>query len=98
MKTFKIGDRVAVYSTIGRQNGEIIYIFPDGKVINVRLDNGTQYPAHPKQCRKLVPKKERRNIWIRKDHYEVMDFHWLKRIQPSDDLDSYFEFREVKKK
>lgn len=70
MKTFKVGDRVAVYD-LSRQVGTVESVkyestnkagekFP---MVGIRVSGGTKY-AHPKQCRRLKPKRVAREFWI----------------------------------
>jgi hypothetical protein len=67
MSKFKVGDRVAVYDRTG-----IFYGFVANVLSNDFLDvTGLEWFVHPKQCRKLVPKKKAprgkiggRVVWI----------------------------------
>ena len=76
MSKFKVGDRVAVYGNTGNkgpnftyargQRGVVEDIVSEDEEINVRLDEWTGdriVGVHPKQCRKLKPKKQR-EIWV----------------------------------
>lgn len=56
---FKVGDRVAFYSSGKRDVGEVKALLnTDTLVIMDKSD--TTYHFHPKQCRKLVKKQRRR--------------------------------------
>jgi hypothetical protein len=74
MSKFEVGDRVAVYMNGQRLVGvirpnpknnspETLWVrFPEsapGK------NDWREHIAHPRQCRRLKPKRERREIWIR---------------------------------
>lgn len=67
MSKFKVGDRVAVYSRQHRGTGQVVQCFADG--LEVVFDSCPDSMRgirlwHPKQCRKLVKKKERRRVWV----------------------------------
>lgn len=94
----KIADRVAVYSSGGRDTGMVVFIQPDG-FLQIKYDSGQLiYPLHPKQCRKLKPKK-RRSVWVVFDEIgvcrEFSSMHPSK-LLINQDLD-WVECREVKK-
>jgi DNA repair exonuclease SbcCD ATPase subunit len=55
---FKFGDRVAVYRTSGRITGKIVRIHEGLLLVNYH-ESGYAVWLHPKQCRKLVKKKNK---------------------------------------
>jgi hypothetical protein len=65
MHKFSVGDRVAVYGHASLELGKVYR----GTVAEVQGDALLVAPGyllcHPKQCRRLKPKRERREIWIR---------------------------------
>lgn len=68
---FKVGDRVAVYLPsipplpAGRTVGTVTRIATDETLALVC--DGWSGMAHPRQCRKLIPKKRMR-VWVRKEY------------------------------
>lgn len=56
MKKYKKGDRVRMYSAL---YGEIsaIVVYVGAPYLDLVGDDGVEYIAHRKQCRKLVPRK-----------------------------------------
>lgn len=59
----KVGDRCAVYTSRGRNVGTVMEISEHtGNIKVVEGDNFCSW-VHPKQCRRLIPKK-RREIWV----------------------------------
>jgi hypothetical protein len=61
MSKYKPGERVACYSAMGRYTGTVTGV---GSTITVSLDNDAgAFNAHPKQLRKLRPRK-RREWWL----------------------------------
>lgn len=67
MSKFKVGDRVAVYSSLGRRMGFIKEINKEAGIFLVFFPGPGRNDrtwAHPKQCRKLRPKAKRRRVWI----------------------------------
>lgn len=61
MSKFLLGERVALYSTNGREIVTITAIRGNDGPVTTELKSGTLVVAHPKQIRKL---KKRRVIWI----------------------------------
>lgn len=61
----KVGERVAVYYGSGRVVGEVEKEYPSG-ALEIKFDHcSSRRSAHPKQCRRLVKKKDsRRRFWI----------------------------------
>ena len=71
------GDRIAVYGTVSRQYatggwgssmdrtiGVVTQIYDDRTApLTFKTEDGCEYAAHPKQCRKLKP---RRRFWLPK--------------------------------
>lgn len=60
-----VGDRVAVYWHDERLTGRITEATEKG-ILFVEFDTGLTKYVHPKQCRRLVPKKKRdgRTFWL----------------------------------
>lgn len=111
MKTeFKVGDRVRVYGEFRgvSTTGDFFY---DGTVVThapwtsllVRLDKRNSYGlsldvfAHPKQCRRLKPKK-RREWWLAAMSSITNDpeGRWCRSSKPADPT-TWIHVREVKK-
>lgn len=107
--SFKVGDRVVVYSASGRSLATIQQIVDISRLVTVRLNKpiriaGVEHitiPVHPKQCRKLV-KKDILHVWID-------TFHLATLIDPALTLgidtyvsmrprDGWTEFKEVRSK
>lgn len=67
-KRFEVGDRVALYVDCARLTG--VLSMATNKGCNVKTDCGRNYPAHPKQLRRLKPKppqaEKAREWWIEK--------------------------------
>jgi hypothetical protein len=64
---FKVGDRVAVYDRGKRYVGNIECADPYIMVrCDLRCDGGVLFRAHPKQIRKLKPKKKKitHEVWL----------------------------------
>ena len=67
---FEIGEVVMIYDRESVRYVKIKTVFPDGTLTvrnyskKEKVEFGIEYPAHPKQCRKLKPKKKLRCIWI----------------------------------
>jgi hypothetical protein len=61
---FKVGDRVRAYMTYYVSIGVVKKITSTGKLVVVRDGSNGSFAYHPKQCRRLKPKKERRRIWV----------------------------------
>lgn len=72
MSKFKVGDRVAVYSYLGRSVGTLSADLEEG-CWNVHYGFNGQL-AHEKQLRRLKPKakKETRTVWINEYPYGEM--------------------------
>lgn len=66
--TFKVGDRVRVYDYAAptEQTGTVAAVDSDGMLLVELAENGSWQRAHPKQCRRLRKKKERRRVWVLK--------------------------------
>lgn len=62
MSKFKVGDRVAIYNGTRRVD-KVQFITLTGGIVTFEGPSGMAY--HPKQCRRLKPKK-RREIWVKK--------------------------------
>ena len=63
MSKLNIGDRVAVYGDGDRLVGQVTEV--GGMRISVLFD-GDSSPVEyfPQQCRKLIPRKPRREVWV----------------------------------
>lgn len=95
MKTpFKIGDRVAVYENIERRVSVIESVGANGIIRLV----GSSIRFHPKQCRRLIPKK-RREIWIiERDGFLYPSLVTLLKSESEVTGDKWIRFVEAKKK
>lgn len=60
---FKVGERVAVYTGGGRIHGVVQEIKGDRILVRSRDDTFEAF-FHPKQLRRLLPKKPRREFWV----------------------------------
>lgn len=99
---FKVGDRVAVYNYLGRNTGKISSLDDAGSFF-VGLDqfvNGNDtMRAHPKQCRRLIKRPQRR-VWISEEQLRLLNvYDALQRTQISLSkiLEDDVEFVEVRK-
>jgi hypothetical protein len=74
MSKFKVGDRVRIFGSTWHmgiahgtaasvKSGKVFDVNTGGEHIAIHLDSGLDVSAHPKQCRRLVPKK-RREWWL----------------------------------
>lgn len=84
MKYLKVGDRVKVYghtmtAYFRGQKGTIELVHDNGD-LKISLDNMHSVVVHPKQCRRLVPKKKHEvfivqdghgNLYLREDEKEA---------------------------
>ena len=96
--TFKIGDRVVAYDCYSKLKGKIVGI--EDSLLDVEHDVGGKSKIsffHPKQCRKLKPKK-RREWWINIDEtnwLQVPDGEFV-RTTPPPNKKGWIKLREVK--
>lgn len=100
---FQKGDRVRVYATLNgimaESSGEVIDHRSDGMLF-VELDKDTRgIVAHPKQCRKLVPRNPLNTFWVSRGNLHAKDSHpycvyQLYQANP----DRFMQVREVRKK
>lgn len=97
------GDRVKVYATINgtiaETSGEVTRMRPDGMLyVNLRGRRG-EIVAHPKQCRRLIPRKKRREIWLElKTFKETLAGHATRLHWSTIQLNGYARFVEAKEK
>ncbi len=61
-REFKVEEKVAAYDMDGCRVGVVRVISADG-TLHVRFKGGALIAYHPKACRHLKPKAERRRIW-----------------------------------
>lgn len=107
---FKVGDRVSVYGNYNddrrglwyaRGNRATVVATNYSDEIEIRLDTGNPRPdsatitVHPKQCRKLKPKKKPRSLWVSSNSNLSRPFVGATTVRVQDDD---IEFREVRKK
>lgn len=76
---FSVGMRVAVYDVAGRKVGKVTLVNPDSVLVVMPHDAGTmQAFYHPKQLRKLKPKRKAREWegeWMTVNDARAKDFH-----------------------
>lgn len=85
-REFKVGDRVAVYSSKKRFKGTVTSdVITSAGLIQIKFDDGYLWDFFPQQCRRLI-KKQRRRVWV---HKEVIDNEDI-----SDDVT--FDFNQIK--
>lgn len=102
MKPFSVGERVRVYHRNSVFNGKIDSIKPTGEVRVIEdgfYSVHDESPFHPKQCRRLKPKKRRR-VWVFFENRETALGFTYNSPESAPDWakDSLVEFTEVKKK
>lgn len=74
MNKFKVGDRIKVYYGGTVYRGEVYDVgttsvhYRTNRNMSGDIMPNCTYTAHYKQCRKLVPKKPRRRIWVPRAH------------------------------
>lgn len=98
---FKIGDRVVAYDCYSKLKGKIVGI--EDSLLDVEHDVGGKSKIsffHPKQCRKLKPKK-RRELWVKFDHIKWFQTNYpdvdLIRINTPPSEEGWIKVSEVKK-
>lgn len=93
-REFQVGDRVAAYDTCGGYFGTIETIDSYG---HIKI-SGYQSWYHPKQCRRLIPPKKRREIWLElKTFKETLAGHATRLHWSTIQLNGYARFVEAKK-
>lgn len=69
-KPFRVGDKVHFYASLpaplrcGAHVAEVTHVNQDGSYLEVDLGDGITRGAHPKQCRRLKPKRKPREFRI----------------------------------
>lgn len=114
MSPFKVGDRVRVYGPAqsflngsyteydgqrGAYTNDVMVAF--GHRIRVKLDTGEEINVSPKQCRRLLPAKPKRTIWVHENALKEnrIGLDWMVNLEyPVNDRGAWVEFREVRKK
>lgn len=98
---FEIGEVVMIYDRESVRYVKIKTVFPDGTLTvrnyskKEKVEFGIEYPAHPKQCRKLKPKKKRRVIWLHTSEINARTIGY----EPVESMKNlYIKFREVRDK
>lgn len=68
-REFKPGETIAFYNNGYRYHGEYLKTYDTGRC-QVRSVNGNDFHIHPKQCRRLRPKKkeEPKERWLLREH------------------------------
>lgn len=75
MSKFKVGDRVAVYGVYTVKDGckaKVIDVYDDG-ILSLYLEPLTPAPrikAHPKQCRRIKVRSNKREFWVAMENDE----------------------------
>lgn len=111
-KPFKVGDRVRIYCAIEPFTGAIDSVFPSecllihvDDIFTGGLNINKQRIAHPKQCRRLKPKKkkEKMRVWLNEYSGEINYWALTSKEKemadaiPRKDRTACIEFVEVKR-
>lgn len=91
----KVGDRVRVYGFGQNPLAIVVNLEPDGNLkVTWLTSKGSWSVVHPKQCRRLKPRRERRSLWV-----EFYKGHDTGSVSVSTTpIDGWTEFREVRER
>lgn len=99
MKEFKVGERVRVFGWFADDwaktiDGNIVDLDRDGAIVVSDGEDDDGYYCHPKQLRRLKPKRKARTVWVKFTANGGLDsVSTLGRVDSG-----YIEFREVRPK
>lgn len=111
MSKFKVGEKIRVYIGVNTDDYDFLEEefkpYVDDLVTEIRRDSLMKIGLyenwfHPKQCRRLIPKKKRRSVWVNPNCDLILaieqNHHFAKYILSTEAKHDWIEFREVVKK